>query len=116
MASVPARWLVTDQDDSEPTAAEPLWRDALGECLRTLRHTRGEKLTDTAGRAGLSPQYLSEMERGLKEPSSEMIAAVAGALGVSLAELTLAVTETLRSAVRNSSTGAHCRAAYALAA
>ena len=117
MASVAARWLVTVQDDSEPGAApEPLWRDALGECLRTLRHTRGEKLTDTAGRAGLSPQYLSEMERGLKEPSSEMIAAVAGALGVTLADLTLAVAETLRSGVRNASTGAQCRAAYALAA
>jgi transcriptional regulator with XRE-family HTH domain len=108
--------LVTVQDDSEPTAPEPLWRDALGECLRTLRHTRGEKLTETAGRAGLSPQYLSEMERGIKEPSSEMIAAVAGALGVTLADLTLAVAETLRSAVRDTSTGAQCRAAYALAA
>ena len=57
---------------------EPLWRDALGDVLRRLRHDRGERLTDTARRAGVSPQYLSEVERGLKEPSSEMIAAVAG--------------------------------------
>jgi len=36
------------------------------------------------------------MERGLKEPSSEMIAAVTGALDVSLADLTTAITEHLR--------------------
>nr|WP_278259804.1 helix-turn-helix transcriptional regulator [Nocardioides convexus] len=43
-------------------------------------------------RAGISPQYLSEIERGVKEPSSEMIAAVAGALGLTLLDLTSAVT------------------------
>jgi DNA-binding XRE family transcriptional regulator len=74
---------------------EPLWRDALGERLRALRHERGETLGDIATRAGVSPQYLSEMERGLKEPSSEMIAAVAGALQVTLGELTLDVAERL---------------------
>ncbi|HEY8479682.1 MAG TPA: helix-turn-helix transcriptional regulator [Spirillospora sp.] len=74
---------------------EPLWREALGECLRRLRTERGEILVETARRAGVSPQYLSEMERGVKEPSSEMIAAVAGALGVTLADLTLAVTANL---------------------
>ena len=57
-------------------APEPLWRDVLGDRLRRIRHDRGERLADTADRAGVSPQYLSEMERGLKEPSSEMIAAV----------------------------------------
>lgn len=75
---------------------EPLWRDALGDVLRRLRHERGERLTDTARRAGVSPQYLSEVERGLKEPSSEMIAAIAGALGVTLVDLTVAVAEDLR--------------------
>lgn len=74
---------------------EPLWRDVLGEQLRRIRHSRGERLADTSERAGVSPQYLSEMERGLKEPSSEMIAAVAGALEVSLVDLTLAVVEEL---------------------
>ena len=69
------------------TAPEPLWRDLLGERLRTLRLEQGQKLADTAARAGISPQYLSEMERGRKDASSEMIAAVAGALGTSLTEL-----------------------------
>ena len=69
------------------TAPEPLWRDLLGERLRTLRLEQGQKLADTAARAGISPQYLSEMERGRKDASSEMIAAVAGALDTSLFEL-----------------------------
>lgn len=77
------------------TAEEPLWRDALGAELRRLRHERGEILGETAARAGVSPQYLSEMERGRKEPSSEMIAAVAGALDVTLVDLTLGVAERL---------------------
>ena len=75
---------------------EPLWREALGDQLRGIRHDRGERLADTAERAGVSPQYLSEIERGLKEPSSEMIAAVAGALEVTLVDLTAAVVDDLR--------------------
>ncbi len=70
---------------------EPLWRHLLGAQLRRARRERGETLTETARRAGISPQYLSEIERGLKEPSSEMIAAVAGALSISLLDLTSAV-------------------------
>ncbi len=74
---------------------EPLWRDLLGRELRRTRRERGETLTETARRAGISPQYLSEIERGVKEPSSEMIAAVAGALGLTLLDLTSAVTREL---------------------
>jgi transcriptional regulator with XRE-family HTH domain len=79
-----------------PQTPEPLWRDVLGAQLRRIRHDRGERLADTADRAGVSPQYLSEIERGRKEPSSEMIAAVAGALGLTLVDLTLAVADGLR--------------------
>jgi transcriptional regulator with XRE-family HTH domain len=78
------------------TAPEPLWREVLGSRLRALRADRDETLAQTADRAGISPQYLSEIERGRKEPSSEMIAALAGALGTTLADLTFAVTEDLR--------------------
>ena len=77
-------------------APEPLWREVLGSRLRTLRTDRDETLAQTAERAGISPQYLSEIERGRKEPSSEMIAALAGALDTTLADLMLAVTEDLR--------------------
>ncbi|MEV8437859.1 helix-turn-helix transcriptional regulator [Actinosynnema sp. NPDC051121] len=70
--------------DREP---EPLWREVLGRSLRAAREERGSRLVDVAERAGISPQYLSEIERGRKEPSSEMIAAVTGALGVDLVDL-----------------------------
>ncbi|MFF5204916.1 helix-turn-helix domain-containing protein [Streptosporangium sp. NPDC000396] len=112
----PLRPAIDRTGPKPPSAREPLWRHALGECLRGLRHERGEKLSETARRAGVSPQYLSEMERGVKEPSSEMIAAVAGALDVTLVDLTLAVAESLRSAQNSMSRGATCSAAYALAA
>ncbi|GAB3227846.1 hypothetical protein GCM10027447_19300 [Glycomyces halotolerans] len=105
----------TAAEPRPPTTREPLWRDALGERLRRLRSERGETLAETADRAGISPQYLSEIERGLKEPSSEMIAAVAGALDTTLADLTHAVAERLRSTTQVS-VGADRRAAYALAA
>src|SRR3954470_16608901 len=61
-------------------ADEPLWRELVGTRLRERRHERGERLTDVAERAGVSTQYLSEVERGLKDPSSEILEPVAGAL------------------------------------
>ncbi len=67
---------------------EPLWRELVGAQLRRRRQDRGERLTDVAQRAGVSPQYLSEVERGRKEPSSEMLAAMLGALDLTLVDLT----------------------------
>lgn len=69
-----------------------LWRDVAGAVLRESRRRRGERLADVAARAGVSPQYLSEVERGRKEPSSEILAAVAGALDLTLADVTRRVT------------------------
>ena len=63
---------------------EPQW---LVEAERTL--------ADVAGAAGVSIQYLSEVERGLKEPSSEILGAVGGALGLGLADLTSRVSRSL---------------------
>jgi transcriptional regulator with XRE-family HTH domain len=68
---------------------EPLWRELVGGELRAVRHERGERLVDVAHRAGVSPQYLSEVERGLKDPSSEMLAAVAGSLDLTVRELSV---------------------------
>jgi transcriptional regulator with XRE-family HTH domain len=67
---------------------EPLWRQALGEQLRDERRARGDRIADVAERAGVSPQYLSELERGRKDPSSEILSAVSGALGLSVLDLT----------------------------
>ena len=82
----------------ESQALEPLWREVLGTRLRALRTDRDETLAQTAERAGISPQYLSEVERGRKEPSSEMIAALAGALDVTVADLMAGTAEDLRRA------------------
>lgn len=53
------------------------------------------KIRDVAERAGVSTQHLSEVERGRKEPSSEVIEAVGGALGLTLVDLTARVTRHL---------------------
>ena len=79
-------------------ALEPLWREVLGSRLRALRTERDETLAQTAERAGISPQYLSEVERGRKEASSEMIAALAGALDTTVADLMAGAAEELRRA------------------
>jgi DNA-binding XRE family transcriptional regulator len=92
LRSVPA----PEAPSREPSPTEPLWREVLGEHLRSMRQDQRETLSETAGRAGISPQYLSEIERGRKEPSSEMIAALAGALGTTLAGLTEQVAGDLR--------------------
>lgn len=74
---------------------EALWREVLGRRLRALRIRRGATLADVAARAGIAPQYLSEVERGHKDASSEMVAAIAGALGVTLLDLTVQVARSL---------------------
>ncbi|RNI22294.1 helix-turn-helix domain-containing protein [Flexivirga caeni] len=80
---------------------EPLWRDVLGAQLRALRMQRHRTITTTARRAGISAQYLSEIERGRKDPSSEIVAAVAGALDSTVAEVTdLTVRELRRTSAR----------------
>ena len=79
----------------EATTPEPLFREVAGRVLRRHRHERGERLVETAGRAGVSTQYLSELERGRKDASSELLAAVAGALDLSLLDLTHEVSREL---------------------
>ncbi|PRA79636.1 helix-turn-helix domain-containing protein [Microbacterium sp. MYb66] len=104
-------------DRPQPSDPEPLWRHLLGDQLRRRRHDREETLTETAEKAGVSPQYLSEVERGRKEPSSEMIAAIAGALDTSLIELTSAVADELRSVPASAAVSVSVsRGSFALAA
>ena len=69
----------------------------VGRQLRVVRHEQDRTLADVAEKAGVSTQYLSEVERGLKEPSSEILGAVAGALGLRLVDLTTRLTRTLSS-------------------
>ncbi|MFF7650331.1 helix-turn-helix domain-containing protein [Streptomyces sp. NPDC007983] len=70
-----------------PTAKEPLWRDVVGDVLRRERLAQRRTLKDVADAARISMPYLSELERGRKEASSEVLAAAARALGLGLADL-----------------------------
>ncbi|WP_353813430.1 helix-turn-helix domain-containing protein [Agromyces sp. SYSU T00266] len=70
-----------------PRRARPLWRDVLGDVLRDERLEQERILTEVARTAGVSPQYLSEVERGRKEASSEVLGAVAAALGLELVDV-----------------------------
>src|SRR5690349_22464820 len=78
--------------EENKTAPEPLWREAVGRELRDERQATQRTLADVAQDAGVSTQYLSEIERGLKEPSSEVLQAVAGALDLRLVDLTTRVS------------------------
>jgi len=89
---------VTDQQASRERTPEPLWREVVGRELRRRRLEAERTLADVAEQAGVSTQYLSEIERGLKEPSSEILGAVHQALGLRLVDLTGAITHGLAGA------------------
>ncbi|HSN43004.1 MAG TPA: helix-turn-helix transcriptional regulator, partial [Propionibacteriaceae bacterium] len=65
----------------------PLLREMLGETLRELRTAEGMTLREVSAAARVSLGYLSEVERGQKEASSELLNAISGALDVQLSEL-----------------------------
>ena len=70
-------------------AEEPLLREALGATLKEFRSQSGFTLRELAQIASVSPGYLSELERGRKEVSSELLASVCHAMGVSVASVIL---------------------------
>ncbi len=76
-----------------------LWREAVGETIREARQERGERIVDVAQRAGVSAQYLSEIERGLKDPSSEILHALSGALDLTTREVTRRASERIECAI-----------------
>ncbi len=64
-----------------------LLRTLLGDVLRRARHGQRRTLADVARAARVSMPYLSELERGRKEASSEVLAAVCDALRVELSDV-----------------------------
>jgi len=70
-----------------------LLREAIGGSLRRARTLRKRTLRDVSRAARVSLGYLSEVERGRKEPSSELLAAICEALDISLADLLTEVVE-----------------------
>jgi transcriptional regulator with XRE-family HTH domain len=77
-----------------------LLRSAIGRVLRRIRLDQGRTLQDVSRAAGVSMPYLSEIERGRKEVSSEILAGICRALGIALPDLLEEVrAELLRTAV-----------------
>ncbi|MFC8599357.1 helix-turn-helix domain-containing protein [Isoptericola sp. NPDC057191] len=66
---------------------EPLLRHLVGAILRRARLSQGRTLQEVASTARMSTAYLSEVERGRKEASSEVLAAACAALGIRLVDL-----------------------------
>lgn len=72
-----------------------LLRDLLGETLREVRLRQRRTLREVSGTARVSLGYLSEVERGQKEASSELLAAICRALGVRMADVLRQVSDDL---------------------
>lgn len=72
------------------------YRKALGNVLYDLREQALWSLADLAERSGISRSYLWEIERGKKEVSSELLAELALAFGISLSGLVQLVSDELR--------------------
>ena len=67
-------------------------REVVGEELRRTREQQNKSLRSVSEGAAISLGYLSEIERGLKEPSSEIIYSISRALGIKMSDLYLSVS------------------------
>jgi transcriptional regulator with XRE-family HTH domain len=63
------------------------FQTALGEVIREQRHANGQTLRSLSGRGFIALGYLSEVERGQKMPSSDIIESIANGLGMDTGEL-----------------------------
>lgn len=83
-----------------------LVREAVGDVLRTARTAQSRTLREVSDSARVSLGYLSEVERGRKEPSSELLNAICDALGIPLSAVLIGAGERMareRSAARKPS-------------
>lgn len=84
-----------DQDDDRADA--PRLRDVIGDVLRDERQRQERTLADVAREAAVSLPYLSEVERGVKEVSSDLLDAIGTALELPLVEILERSADRLRS-------------------
>ena len=77
-----------------------LLRDALGETLRDARNSQSRTLRDVSTAANVSLGYLSEVERGRKEASSELLASICDALDLQMSDVLDTVSRNLRADAR----------------
>jgi transcriptional regulator with XRE-family HTH domain len=75
------------EDSEGDDAMATLLREVIGDVLRRARTGQGRTLRAVSDDARVSLGYLSEVERGRKEPSSELLGAICGALDVPLSTL-----------------------------
>jgi transcriptional regulator with XRE-family HTH domain len=68
-------------------------RHEIGDVLRDVRQRQGRTLREVSHSARVSLGYLSEVERGQKEASSELLASICGALGVPLSQVLREVSD-----------------------
>lgn len=76
------------------------FRQAVGRVLRAERRSQARTLQDVADAAQVSLAFLSEIERGRKQPSSEVLAALSRALKLDVADVVARTADELRSAAR----------------
>lgn len=69
-----------------------LLRRELGDVLRARRRAQGRTLREVSATASVSLGYLSEVERGEKEASSELLASICGALEMPLSQVLIDVS------------------------
>ncbi len=93
------------EDDDAPTL-----REAIGDVLRTERTEQERTLADVADEAAVSLPYLSEVERGVKDVSSEVLTSIAEALELPLDVLLDRTADRLRIGTQRDS-GIQLRAA-----
>jgi ribosome-binding protein aMBF1 (putative translation factor) len=82
-----------------------LVREVIGDVLRQARTSQGRTLREVSDSARVSLGYLSEVERGRKEPSSELLNAICDALEVPLSEVLTDAGERMARQERAAGTG-----------
>lgn len=88
---------VQHASEQSDEAKEVSLREAIGHVLRDLRTRDHKTLREVSEKAGVSLGYLSEVERGQKEASSELLSSIAQSLGLSTAQMLRMVADYLDS-------------------
>jgi transcriptional regulator with XRE-family HTH domain len=92
----PSLWSTTTAPDAQNEGRLMiLFRRLLGDVLREHRRSQGRTLRDVSAEARVSLGYVSEIERGQKEASSECLAAICAALNVPLSVVMAEVSDEL---------------------
>jgi transcriptional regulator with XRE-family HTH domain len=84
VALIPSTLAIDPGRESTMTA---LLREVIGDVLRRARTDQGRTLREVSDTARVSLGYLSEVERGRKEASSELLSAICGALDIPLSRV-----------------------------